>query len=47
MNLAKQIIQDAEGATKTIEVNVSSANSYEDAKKIAKSVLILLWLKQQ
>ena len=38
VSLAKQIIADAEGATKIIEVQVCSTNSYEDAKKIAKSV---------
>lgn len=38
-NLAKQIAQDGEGATKLIEVRVTGAADDEDAKKIAKSIV--------
>ena len=37
--LAKDLVRDGEGATKFIEINVQGANTYEDAKKMAKSVV--------
>lgn len=39
LNLAKQIIKDAEGITKFMEVTVKGAASREDARKIAKSIV--------
>ena len=38
-SLAKQIAHDGEGATKLIEVEVQGAQSDEDAKKVAKSIV--------
>src|SRR5690625_334305 len=38
-NVAKQIAQDGEGATKLIEVQVNGANTDEDARKVAKSIV--------
>ncbi|MEI7473566.1 MAG: bifunctional ornithine acetyltransferase/N-acetylglutamate synthase [bacterium] len=37
--LAKQIISDGEGATKFLEVSISGANSKDNAKKLAKSII--------
>ena len=37
--LAKQIVNDGEGVTKVIEVQVDGASSEEDARKLAKSVI--------
>lgn len=37
--LAKLIVQDGEGATKRIQVDVKNAKSKEDARKLAKSVV--------
>jgi len=39
MNLAKQIITDGEGFTRLMEVKVKGAETKQDAKKIAKSVI--------
>lgn len=39
IDLAKQIVLDGEGATKLIEVEVKGADSFVQAKKIAKSVV--------
>ncbi|MBI4432558.1 MAG: bifunctional glutamate N-acetyltransferase/amino-acid acetyltransferase ArgJ [Candidatus Omnitrophica bacterium] len=36
--LAKQMVRDAEGATKFVEVNVKNAGSREDARRVARSV---------
>lgn len=38
-NLAKQIAQDGEGATKLIEVQVNGAKTNEDARMVAKSIV--------
>lgn len=38
-DLAKDIVRDGEGATKLIQVKVTKSNSFEDAKKIAKSIV--------
>lgn len=38
-HLARQIIKDGEGVTKVIEVNVQGAQTRDDARKIAKSVI--------
>lgn len=38
-DIAKQIAQDGEGATKLIEVTVNGAPSNEDARKVAKSIV--------
>jgi len=38
-DIAKQIAQDGEGATKLIEVTVNGAPSDEDARKVAKSIV--------
>lgn len=38
--LAKQIAKDGEGATRLIEVNISGAKSLDDAKVLAKSVVL-------
>ncbi len=38
-DLAKQIAQDGEGATKLIEVQVTGAQTDEDARKVAKSIV--------
>lgn len=38
-DIAKQIAQDGEGATKLIEVGVTGAMSDEDARKVAKSIV--------
>ena len=38
-DIAKQIAQDGEGATKLIEVGVTGAASDEDARKVAKSIV--------
>ncbi len=37
-NLARQIAADGEGATKLIDVLVEGANTYEDARKMGKSI---------
>lgn len=37
--LAKEVIRNAEGATKLLEVNVTGANTTSDARKIAKSII--------
>lgn len=37
-DLAKAVVSDGEGATKLIEVRVKGARSYEDARKVAKTV---------
>jgi glutamate N-acetyltransferase/amino-acid N-acetyltransferase len=37
--LAKQIVQDGEGATKLLEVRVHGAASTEDARKLAKAII--------
>ncbi|OQY09347.1 MAG: bifunctional ornithine acetyltransferase/N-acetylglutamate synthase [Fusobacteriia bacterium 4572_132] len=37
--LAKSIARDGEGATKLIEVQVDNASSFDDAKKVGKSVI--------
>ena len=39
-NLARMMARDGEGATKLIECNVSGADSFETAKKAAKSVIM-------
>ena len=39
LELAKKIVQDGEGATKSIEVLVKNAKSEEDAKKAARAVV--------
>jgi glutamate N-acetyltransferase/amino-acid N-acetyltransferase len=38
VSLAKQIARDGEGATKLVEITVEGANSFEDARQIAKTV---------
>ena len=38
LTLAKQMIRDAEGATKFVEIHAKNAASREDARKVAKSV---------
>ena len=38
IELAKKVARDGEGATKLIEINVKNASTYEQAKKIAKSI---------
>lgn len=38
-HLAKELVKDGEGATKLVEVNVEGAESKENAKQIAKSVI--------
>jgi glutamate N-acetyltransferase / amino-acid N-acetyltransferase len=38
LQLAKQMIRDAEGATKFVEISVKNASSREDARLVAKSV---------
>lgn len=38
LNIAKQMIQDAEGATKFVEIYVKNASNREDAKLVAKSI---------
>ncbi|MFJ7922246.1 bifunctional glutamate N-acetyltransferase/amino-acid acetyltransferase ArgJ [Lysinibacillus fusiformis] len=39
IDLAKEIARDGEGATKLLEVNVDGASSFEQAKKIGKSIV--------
>ncbi len=39
MNLAKQIIMDGEGFTRLMEVSVKGAETKDDARKIAKSII--------
>ena len=39
LSLTKQVARDGEGAEKLIEVHVDSANSYEQAKTVAKSIV--------
>lgn len=39
LGLMKEILLDAEGATKLIEVNVTGAATFEQAKKIGKSII--------
>ncbi len=38
MSLAQQIARDGEGATKFIEIQVSGAATYKDARKVARSI---------
>ena len=38
-SLAQQIIRDGEGATRLISVNIQESSSYEDAKKIALTIV--------
>ncbi len=38
LNLAKMIVEDAEGATKFIKISVSGSSSYSEAKRLAMSV---------
>lgn len=38
LNLAKKIIEDAEGATKFIQIKVDSAKNYKEAKRVALSI---------
>ncbi|PIU40744.1 MAG: ornithine acetyltransferase [Candidatus Omnitrophica bacterium CG07_land_8_20_14_0_80_50_8] len=38
LTLAKQMIRDAEGATKFVEVSVTHAQTFEDARSVSKSV---------
>lgn len=39
IELAKKVVIDGEGATRLIEANITSAKSYEQAKKVAKSII--------
>lgn len=43
--LSKKIVEDGEGATKFIEINIEGAKSFKDAKMVAKSIANSLLVK--
>jgi glutamate N-acetyltransferase/amino-acid N-acetyltransferase len=45
IGLAKQMIADAEGATKVIEARVEGANTLEDARKAAREIVVSIGVK--